>query len=270
MPLTVATWNINSVRLRIDSVLRYLAETGPDILCLQETKCPDGEFPLGPLKKAGYDHIIHRGMKGYNGVAIVSRRPLREAGRMTFCGKEDARHIAAETSDDQGRPIILHNLYIPAGGDIPDRDENVKFAHKLDFLAELAEWSARLKQDNRRSVLVGDLNIAPFESDVWNHKSLLKIVSHTPVETEALNHVRDIGGWTDAIRHLVPEPNPFFTWWSYRSADWSAADKGRRLDHIWVGADLVPAIHSHSLTREARGWGRPSDHVPLALTLSDH
>ena len=266
MSLTIATWNINSVRLRIDSVLRYLAEQGPDVLCLQETKCPDAEFPAGPLAKAGYGHAIWRGMKGYNGVAILSRRPLKEAGRLTFCGKEDARHIAAEI-EDEGGPVILHNLYIPAGGDIPDREQNVKFGHKLDFLAELEDWALRLKTENRRAVLVGDLNIAPLVSDVWSHKQLLGVVSHTPVETEALTRIIEVGGWTDAIRHLVPEPERFYTWWSYRSSDWAAANKGRRLDHIWVGEDLKARISAHNLTRDARGWERPSDHVPLALTL---
>ena len=266
MSLTIATWNINSVRLRIDSVLRYLAEQGPDVLCLQETKCPDAEFPAGPLAKAGYGHAIWRGMKGYNGVAILSRRPLKEAGRLTFCGKEDARHIAAEI-EDEGGPLILHNLYIPAGGDIPDREQNVKFGHKLDFLAELEDWALRLKTENRRAVLVGDLNIAPLVSDVWSHKQLLGVVSHTPVETEALTRIIEVGGWTDAIRHLVPEPERFYTWWSYRSSDWAAANKGRRLDHIWVGEDLKARISAHNLTRDARGWERPSDHVPLALTL---
>lgn len=269
MPLTIATWNINSVRLRIDLVLRYLAEQGPDVLCLQETKCPDAEFPLGPLAKAGYGHALHRGMKGYNGVAILARRPLREAGRMTFCGREDARHIAAEVMDDAGRAITVHNLYIPAGGDIPDRATNEKFGHKLDFLAELKAWSGGAVADNARAVLVGDLNIAPFVTDVWSHKALLNVVSHTPVETDALNAILDTGRWTDAIRHLVPEPEPVYTWWSYRSNDWSAANKGRRLDHIWVGSDLAGRIAGHSLLRAARGWGRPSDHVPLALTLSD-
>ena len=266
MSLTIATWNINSVRLRIDLVLRYLAEQAPDVLCLQETKCPDAEFPLGPLARAGYGHAIWRGMKGYNGVAILSRHPLREAGRMTFCGKEDARHIAAEIDDEDG-PVILHNLYIPAGGDIPDREQNEKFGHKLDFLAELESWSQRLKRENARSVLVGDLNIAPLVSDVWNHKSLLGVVSHTPVETETLTRILNVGEWTDAIRHLVPEPERFYTWWSYRSSDWAAANKGRRLDHIWVGEALKSRIQSHALTRDARGWERPSDHVPLALTL---
>lgn len=269
MPLTIATWNINSVRLRIESVLRYLAEHKPDVLCLQETKCPESEFPHGPLVKAGYGHILHRGMKGYNGVAVLSRRPLRTADRLTFCGKEDARHIAAVVEDDRGHPVTLHNLYIPAGGDVADRVENPKFGHKLDFLDELNAWSSAHVADNSRAVLVGDLNIAPLVNDVWNHKALLTVVSHTPVETEALNAIRTAGQWTDAIRHLVPEPQRLYTWWSYRSTDWSAADKGRRLDHIWVGPELRGRIAGHAVLREARGWERPSDHVPVSLTLSD-
>jgi exodeoxyribonuclease-3 len=265
--LTIATWNINSVRLRIDSVLRYLAEHGPDVLCLQETKCPDAEFPRAAFARAGYAHIVHRGMKGYNGVAIVSRRPLGPADRMSFCGREDARHIAATLDIGADRPLTLHNLYIPAGGDIPDRQENPKFGHKLDFLAELTAWSTHSREANSHSVLVGDLNIAPLEADVWNHKALLKIVSHTPVETAALGALLADGGWTDAVRQLSPEPQKIYTWWSYRSPDWDAADKGRRLDHIWTGPALAPAITAHAILRAARGWERPSDHVPLAVTL---
>ncbi len=267
MTLSIATWNINSVRLRIDSVLRYLAAAQPDVLCLQETKCPDSEFPLSAFARAGYGHVIFRGMKGYNGVAIVARRPIREVGRMALCGKEDARHIAAEVSGPDGKPVIVHNLYIPAGGDEPDREINPKFGHKLDFLSELHEWSLQSRNENLRSILLGDLNIAPFASDVWNHKALLKVVSHTPIETDALNGLRISGGWTDAVRHLTPEPAPIYTWWSYRSTDWSAADKGRRLDHIWVGSDLKAQIAGYDIARDSRGWDRPSDHVPLRLTL---
>ena len=269
MPITIATWNINSVRLRIDLVLRYLTEQAPDILCLQETKCPDAEFPLGPIARLGYRHAIYRGMKGYNGVAILSRRPLTHVDPIRFCDKDDCRHVAAECLDDEGKPIVVHNLYIPAGGDIPNRDENEKFGHKLDFLAELGEWSERMKADNARAVLVGDLNIAPLPDDVWSHKALLNVVSHTPVETGTLDAIRDRGLWTDAIRHLVPEPAKVYTWWSYRAMqNWEQSDRGRRLDHIWVGEALKGRIQSHSLLKEARGWEKPSDHVPLALTLA--
>jgi exodeoxyribonuclease-3 len=136
MPLSVATWNINSVRLRIGLVRRLLAGWAPDVLCLQETKCPDANFPLGALRDAGYPHIEIHGQKGYHGVAIVSRLPLRAVDKRRFCGKEDARHIAA-TVQYRGGPVTVHNLYIPAGGDEPDPAVNEKFAHKLSFLDEL-------------------------------------------------------------------------------------------------------------------------------------
>lgn len=269
MTLTITTWNINSVRLRIDLVTRFLSEHQPDVLCLQETKCPDAEFPLGPLAKLGYRHAIYRGMKGYNGVAILSRLPLHHVDHVAFCGKEDCRHVAAEIIAEDGKPILLHNLYIPAGGDIPDREQNVKFGHKLDFVTELADWSADMRANHRRAVLVGDLNIAPLPSDVWSHKALLNVVSHTPVETEGLNAVIEKGEWIDAIRHLVPEPEKVYTWWSYRAMEnWEKSDRGRRLDHIWVGPELKGAIRSHHLLKDARGWVKPSDHIPLSLTLS--
>ena len=269
MPLTITTWNINSVRLRIDLVTRFLAEHQPDVLCLQETKCPDAEFPLGPLAKLGYRHAIYRGMKGYNGVAILSRLPLHHVDGLDMCGKQDCRHVAASLMPADGKPVTIHNFYIPAGGDEPDRDINPKFGHKLDFVAELADWSERMRAGNDRAILVGDLNIAPLEFDVWSHKALLKVVSHTPVETEGLTAALRRGGWIDAVRQLVPEPERIYTWWSYRAmSNWEASDRGRRLDHIWVGPGLADRIASHAILKAARGWDKPSDHVPLSLTLN--
>ena len=170
MPLTVATWNINSVRLRIRLVTRLLREQKPDVLCLQETKCPDANFPFKALRRAGYEHIEINGQKGYHGVAIVSRLPLHSVDRRGFCGKGDARHIAATVEHD-GRPITIHNLYVPAGGDEPDPEINPKFHHKLSFLEELHGCMAALSTPG--SILVGDLNVAPLETDVWSHKQLL-------------------------------------------------------------------------------------------------
>ena len=116
--MKIATWNINSLKVRLPHVLDWLAANQADVLCLQETKCPDAEFPAGPLAKAGYSHAIWRGMKGYNGVAILSRRPLRESGRLTFCGKEDARHIAAEIDADTLNAVL---------------EEGAKFAENIAF-----------------------------------------------------------------------------------------------------------------------------------------
>ncbi len=264
MPFSVATWNINSVRLRIGLVKRLLAEERPDVLCLQETKCPDANFPLKALREAGYRHIAMHGQKGYHGVAIVSRRPLKSVDRRRFCGKEDARHIAA-TVDYRGRAITIHNLYVPAGGDEPDPAINPKFAHKLSFVEELRACMDTLSAPD--SILVGDLNIAPLETDVWSHKQLLRVVSHTPVETEGLERMRAAGGWVDVMRRFVPPEEKLFTWWSYRSPDWTVNDRGRRLDHIWATPDLAPKASAMTVLREARSWERPSDHVPVIATF---
>jgi exodeoxyribonuclease-3 len=265
MPLSVATWNINSVRLRIDLVRRLLAEHAPDVLCLQETKCPDANFPLKAFREAGYRHIEIHGQKGYHGVAIASRLPLEAVDRRRFCGKEDARHIAA-TVRYEDRPVTIHNLYIPAGGDEPNPDKNPKFAHKLSFLEELQGCMAGLAAP--RSVLVGDLNVAPLETDVWSHKQLLKVVSHTPVETEGLERARAAGGWVDLMRRFVPPETKLFTWWSYRSPNWEASDRGRRLDHIWVTPDLAADATRLDVLKEARSWHRPSDHVPVIAAFA--
>jgi exodeoxyribonuclease-3 len=258
MPLAVATWNINSVRLRIGLVQRFLAEHRPDVLCLQETKCPDANFPRAAFREAGYRHILLHGQKGYHGVAIVSRRSLALVERRQFCAKDDARHIAA-TLVYRGTPITLHNVYVPAGGDEPDPAINPKFAHKLSFIEELRQAVAATPG----AILVGDLNIAPLETDVWSHRQLLKVVSHTPVETTGLDAARNAGGWVDVMRHFVPREERLYTWWSYRSPDWQASNRGRRLDHIWAAPDLVGKARRMAVLREARAWARPSDHVPV-------
>jgi exodeoxyribonuclease-3 len=264
--LTIATWNINSVRLRLDQVLRFLLEHHPDILCLQETKCPDDLFPRGAFAKVGYGHQAIAGIKGYNGVAILSRLPIRPHSRREMCEKPDARHIAATIGDGPGA-VTLHNFYVPAGGDLPDPAANPKFAHKLAFVQELQRFSETARREDTRSIVVGDLNIAPLEHDVWSHRQLLDVVSHTPVETKGLLDTIAAGDWTDAMRVLTPEPEKLYSWWSYRSPDWDKADKGRRLDHIWIGRGLSSGLRSGQVFRATRGWERPSDHVPVMVTL---
>jgi exodeoxyribonuclease-3 len=266
MALKIATWNINSVRLRMPLVQRYLASHGPDVLCLQETKCRDAEFPASALRDSGYEHIAIHGQKGYHGVAIASRHPLKQIDRHDFCAKGDARHIAA-TLTAEGRDVTIHNFYVPAGGDVADPELNAKFAHKLGFLDEMASWMTDADLAKHSSVVVGDLNIAPLETDVWSHKALLKVVSHTPVEVAGLQRVQSAGPWVDALRTQIPPEERLYTWWSYRSPNWLTADKGRRLDHIWVSKDLGPKVEALDIHKEARGWDRPSDHVPVMITL---
>lgn len=261
MPFSIATWNINSVRLRMPLVERLLLEHAPDVLCLQETKCPDDLFPAAAFRKLGYEHIEISGQKGYHGVATVARRPLEIFEKRRFCDNGDCRHLAARVQAG-GKSLLVHNFYVPAGGDEPDPAINVKFRHKLDFVAEMN--AIRADHDSGSgSILVGDLNIAPLEHDVWSHKQLLNVVSHTPVETESFEAMRRAGSWVDLMRLNVAPEQKIYTWWSYRAQDWELSNRGRRLDHIWSSENLAPSLRSIQILREARGWDRPSDHVPV-------
>lgn len=266
LKFSIATWNINSVRLRIDHVARFLSEQQPDVLCLQETKCPDALFPLRAFHDLGYPHIALNGQKGYHGVAIASRHPFAAEDRRGFCEKGDSRHVSVMLAG-AAEGLEIHNLYVPAGGDEPDPILNAKFAHKLAFVDEMTHWFTVEPRTSGRAILVGDLNIAPLEHDVWSHKALLNVVSHTPIEVTKLNLARAAGPWFDALRKFVPDDAKLYTWWSYRSPDWSAADKGRRLDHVWVSPPLASGVESMRVFRDARGWERPSDHAPVRVDL---
>jgi exodeoxyribonuclease-3 len=256
MPFTLATWNINSVRLRADLVSRLLREQAPDVLCLQECKSPVDKIPADVFADLGYPHMAARGQKGYNGVAIFSRIPFAGQDYRDVLGRGDARHVSAILENG----VTIHNFYVPAGGDEPDRAVNPKFGHKLDFLADMRDWFAATKP--QKSILVGDLNIAPRQDDVWSHKQLLKVVSHTPVEVAALAEVQSAANWVDITRKDIPD-GVLYSWWSYRARDWETSDKGRRLDHIWATADIADAAHSSRVFKQARGWEKPSDHVPV-------
>jgi len=260
----IVTWNVNSVRRRLPQVLRLLEETAPDILCLQELKVRDDLFPAEDIAAMGYPHQAVYGMPGYNGVAILSRHPLEDIRRQDVLGRPDARLILAQVP---ALDLDIHCLYVPAGGDEPDPEANPKFADKLAFLDGIAAWYAACFGRFDRIVLCGDFNVAPFERDVWDHKRLSRVVTHTPIEIERLGRLRSSLLWVDAVRALASPDDPVFTWWSYRAGDWRAANKGRRLDHLWVTPPLAPALKDWAVLHEARDWAPPSDHAPLLVTL---
>lgn len=260
--MRLITWNINSLRLRLPLLKQIVEQENPDIVCLQETKVPDPLFPAQALAEMGLPHQIYKGMKGYNGVAILSRHELQSVdGTPDWCTRSDCRHVAASIATPAG-PILLHDFYVPAGGDIPDPEENEKFAHKLAFVDEATHWFTSTPP--ARSILVGDLNIAPLEHDVWSHKQLLKIVSHTPPEIERLKAWMATG-FQDAMRTITPEPEKLYTWWSYRNRDWKKSNRGRRLDHVWMTPDLMPGLRNVRVLQDVRDWASPSDHVPVVL-----
>ena len=263
MTLKIASWNVNSVRLRIDNLAALVEEQAPDVLCLQETKATNDVFPIEAFESLGYGHQVLNGIKGYNGVAIVSRLPFADKGALEWCGRADGRHAFATLENG----VEINNFYVPAGGDVPDPDINDKFAHKLRFLAEMTNWFAARKSPVTPMVLVGDLNVAPLETDVWSHRALLKVVSHTPVEVEALDRLRAAFDWIDAVRRFVPPEERLYSWWSYRARDWEDSDRGRRLDHAWVSPALGEALTGARVLRDVRGWSTPSDHVPVTVTL---
>jgi exodeoxyribonuclease III len=264
MALRLATWNVNSIRIRLDNLARFVERWQPDVICMQEIKVADELFPTDALLPGDYPHRLWRGMKSYNGVAILSRHPLGAVAGPDWCRKGDCRHVAATLPGG----IELHNFYVPAGGDIPDPKANPKFAHKLQFLDEMTDWFAAERDGRKKMILVGDLNIAPLEQDVWSHAQLLDVVSHTPVEVERMGKLRDGLGWVDAVRHFVPASEKLYSWWSYRARDWALSDRGRRLDHVWVTRPLKPALAGAAILREARGWPQPSDHVPVIVDLA--
>ncbi len=263
--MRIITWNINSIRKREAQALRLLDDVRPDVLCLQETKCPDPLFPVDGFVEAGYPHIVTRGMKGYNGVALISRFPFESTDSLDWVDRQDCRHVSARLSGG----LEIQNFYVPAGGDVPDPDVNDKFDHKLKFLDEMDTWLRGNRRANAEIVLVGDLNIAPLKSDVWSHKQLLNTVCHTPVEVARLTTVQNSLGWIDTVRHITPEPDHIYTWWSYRARDWAASNRGRRLDHVWVTPPLASRIESAFVLREVRGWDKePSDHAPVLVDLT--
>jgi exodeoxyribonuclease-3 len=254
--LKIASWNINSVRFRLPIVAQFLETEAPDILCLQETKVEDGAFPRADFHALGYEHVLLHGQRMHHGVAIVSRLPLVEEVRNDWQANGEARHLGVRLPSG----IRLENVYVPAGGDIPDRALNPKFGQKLDFLARMTDWSSDLRVP---TIMVGDFNIAPLECDVWSHKQLLDVVSHTPIEVETLARLQASHDWVDLGRQFVPAPARCFTWWSYRAKDWAASDRGRRLDHMWASPEVAAQAIAHHVHEPCRGWLKPSDHVPL-------
>lgn len=266
MTFKLATWNINSVRSRIGHIKRFVETFDPDILCLQETKCADENFPISALQALGFIHIELKGQKAYHGVATLSRLPIERVETRDFNGTGEARHLSVRIGGNRPDAPVLHNVYVPAGGDIPDEAANPKFAQKLSFLRAMEDWGKSQAGNGRAgSILVGDLNVAPLESDVWSHKQLLRVVSHTPIEVEHFEAARRSHGWVDVMREHIPPDEPLFTWWSYRARNWRQSNRGRRLDHVWTSPGLSSSAVSLRVIDEARDWDRPSDHAPVVV-----
>ena len=259
--MKIATWNVNSVRIRKQNILNFLVNEKIDVICLQEIKTINEYFPFDIFYNQGFIHSYVRGEKSYNGVAVLSKIPIKEKTFNEFCGLKDSRHIKIVLAND----IIIHNLYVPAGGDIPDVKVNRKFKHKINFMIELIKLFKYHKSE--KMIVLGDFNIAPSEHDVWSHKQLLKVVSHTKLETDYFKKLINTVPLVDIVRDYFKMDKKIFSWWSYRNKNWRTSNRGRRLDHILISKDLIKFVNSVIIYEDIRSENNPSDHVPISMSL---
>ncbi len=263
--MKIVSWNINSLRLRLPLLAEFVKQNNPDVICLQEIKVEDSLFPLLAVRALGYDFVEFCGEKSYNGVAIISRFPLKKVDAIDVCDYKHKRHICATIETKVG-DVEIHNFYVPAGGDIADVALNDKFDHKLKFVDFMRDFFAPKREEN--IVILGDFNIAPLEHDVWSHKQLLKVVSHTPLEVEKLNALKADGDFVDCHRMFVNESQKLYSWWSYRGLDPMKSNRGRRLDHIWANSRLKHTIEDAKIHVDYRTKTQPSDHVPIEVSVN--
>jgi exodeoxyribonuclease-3 len=264
--MKIISWNINSLRMRINLLRKFIEANQPDIVCLQEIKVEDQLFPINEIKDLGYNFVEFSGEKSYNGVAIISRIPLFNINKIDILNYSHKRHISAQINTKVGI-IDIHNFYIPAGGDIADPILNNKFDHKLKFIDWMRSFFEEQKQFDRKIIILGDFNVAPHEHDVWSHKQLLNVVSHTPIEVEKLNKLKNSLEFIDTHRLKIESNEKIYSWWSYRALDPLKSNRGRRLDHIWITANLKKYLLETEIYVDYRTKDKPSDHVPIETTL---
>lgn len=255
--MRIASWNVNSVRARLQQVLRFCEEQRPDVLALQETKVEDRDFPIEPFRALGFELLLN-GQKGYNGVALLARAPLAEPCRELagFPGPE-RRYLAASLG-----PLRLANVYVVNGQEVGSE----KYAHKLRWLEALrAELQAELRRWPALVVL-GDFNIAPADIDVHDPAAWEGQIHCSEPEREALRAILGLG-LSDAFRHLHPGARAF-SWWDYRQGAFRR-DAGLRIDLVLVSAPLLPRLRAAGIERTVRAWERPSDHAPVWIELKE-
>lgn len=251
--MKLATWNVNSVRARVDAVARWLEAEAPDVLCLQETKVVDEQFPEDLFVDRGYD-VVHWGTSQWNGVAIAARGPLRDVVRGIEHGEDEEARAIAATVDG----VRVYSVYVPNGRALDDPH----YAYKLAWLAALRD---RLVGEVARgpTVVAGDFNVAPSDVDVWD-PAALEGATHVSAEERAAIARLVALGLVDGVRALADEEQ-VFTWWDYRQGAFRR-NLGMRIDLVLASRDLVP--RSFRIDREARAWPKPSDHAPVIVELA--
>jgi len=253
--LTVATWNVNSIKARLDHVLQWCAEAAPDVLAVQETKTVDAAFPREALAPLGYVQTFC-GQPSYNGVAILSRRPPREIVTALPAFDDEQRRVLGAAFDD----FFLLNLYVPNGSAVGSD----KYAYKLAWLDALLAWLPDLLKAHERLLIVGDFNIAPDDRDVHDPAAWRDQVLCSEPERARLKALQDLG-FRDLFREFEAEGG-HFTWWDYRAGAFRR-NHGLRIDLAWGSPALAPLCRGVSIDRAPRKWDKPSDHAPVITRL---
>lgn len=257
--MIVATYNVNGVNGRLSVLLKWLAETGPDVVCLQELKAPDERFPIEEIRKAGYYAIWH-GQKSWNGVAILSKSGALVETQRGLPGAEDdtqSRYLEAEVDG-----LTVACLYLPNGNPWP----GPKFAYKQAWFARLAKRAQALLKTGKDVILAGDFNVMPTDIDVykperWVDDALFRV----EVRDAYAKLVKQ--GWTDAIRAMHPDERIYTFWDYFRNA--YARNAGLRIDHILLSPSIAPRLEAAGVDRHVRGWEKTSDHAPTWVILDD-
>lgn len=259
--MRIATWNVNSVRQRLDHLLRWLGEAAPDVVCLQEIKCLDEAFPRVEIESAGYNVATH-GQKTFNGVALLTRRPAEIVLR-ALPGDEDdlqARYIEAVTQDDEGRPLRVASIYLPNGNPLGTE----KFAYKLAFMERLAARARALLELEEPLALAGDFNVIPAPADARRPQDWVGDALFQPQSRAAFAGLLWLG-LTDALRAAQPDAE-VYTFWDYQAGAWQK-NNGIRIDHILLSPEAAARLTGAEVDRHVRGWDKPSDHVPVRVDL---
>ena len=257
--MKLATWNVNSLTARLQHVLDWLVANPVDVLCLQELKMSDDKFPLEVLKAAGYDSAVF-GQKTYNGVAILSRAPVRDVLKNIGGFADDHSRVISGTIDTPAGALRIVNGYF-VNGQAPDSE---KFVYKMKWLDGLHDWLRQELVAHPNLVLLGDFNVAPEDRDSYDPVGLAGTIHHTPQEREHFNALLQLG-LADSFR-LFEQPPKSYSWWDYRMLGYQK-NRGLRIDHVLVSQPLVPRVKSCVIDRVPRKWEKPSDHAPVTVEI---
>ncbi|HWT31600.1 MAG TPA: exodeoxyribonuclease III [Propylenella sp.] len=259
--MRIATWNINGIKARIDTLLRWLREVSPDVVCMQEIKCPDDGFPTGPIEELGYNVAVH-GQKGFNGVAILSKHPIEDVrkGLPPLDGDQQARLISGLIAGPSG-VIRVGSAYMPNGNPIGSE----KFAYKLAWLERLTDWTRAELEKEEMLVIAGDYNVIPAPLDAKYPEFWVTDALYTPEARMAFRKLSALG-FTDAVR-AIDDRGGIYTFWDYQAGAWQR-NNGIRIDHILLSPEAADKLCQAGVDRHVRTWEKPSDHVPVWVELS--